>query len=99
MQNAVSRADLGVATGVLTFLRSLGGACGVAALGAVALGFHVSLGLEGHQLPAGTVVSAEPFAIIFLIAAAIMFLSLVMLVVMPEKKLQGHIEDAPALAD
>jgi EmrB/QacA subfamily drug resistance transporter len=98
VQNAVSRADLGVATGVLTFLRSLGGASGVAALGAVALGFHVSLGLEGHQLPPGSV-SAEPFAIIFLIAAAIMFLSMVMLVVMPEKKLQGRIEDAPALAD
>lgn len=99
VQNAVSRADLGVATGVLTFLRSLGGACGVAALGAVALGFGVPLGLEGHALPGGASLPAEPFAIIFLIAAAIMFLSLVMILLMPEKKLQGRVEEAPVLSD
>ncbi|RWG35546.1 MAG: MFS transporter, partial [Mesorhizobium sp.] len=39
VQNAVDRAHLGVATGVLTFLRTLGGALGVALLGAVALGY------------------------------------------------------------
>lgn len=100
VQNAVSRADLGVATGVLTFLRSLGGACGVAALGAVALGFGVPLGLEGHAVQsAGGAVSAEPFAIIFLIAGAVMFLSLVAIAVMPEKRLQGRMEDAPVVAD
>ena len=47
VQNAVDRAHLGVATGVLTFLRSLGSALGVAMLGAVALGYGLPLAGEG----------------------------------------------------
>ena len=48
VQNAVDRMHLGVATGVLTFLRSLGGALGVALLGAVALGYGMPLGRRGR---------------------------------------------------
>ena len=96
VQNAVSRADLGVATGVLTFLRSLGGACGVAALGAVALGFDVSAwpgrpsAAGGHRCLGRALRDHLPDRRRHHVPA------LVMLVVMPEKKLQGHIEDAPA---
>ena len=55
VQNAVDRMHLGVATGVLTFLRSLGSALGVAMLGAVALGYGLPLaerrraGTTGHS--------------------------------------------------
>ncbi|MER8527933.1 MULTISPECIES: MDR family MFS transporter [unclassified Mesorhizobium] len=99
VQNAVDRMHLGVATGVLTFLRSLGSALGVAMLGAVALGYGLPLASEGTQ-PAGHIASAMPFVMIFLAAAAILLLSLITLWLMPEKTLRGHAEAvAPALAE
>ncbi|MES0095879.1 MDR family MFS transporter [Mesorhizobium sp. M0019] len=99
VQNAVDRMHLGVATGVLTFLRSLGSALGVATLGAVALGYGLPLASEGTQT-AGHVASAMPFVMIFLAAAAILLLSLITLWLMPEKMLRGHAEPvAPALAE
>jgi hypothetical protein len=39
VQNAVGPAHLGVATGALTFLRSLGGAMGVSILGTICLSY------------------------------------------------------------
>ncbi|MER9128300.1 MDR family MFS transporter [Mesorhizobium sp. M0768] len=99
VQNAVDRMHLGVATGVLTFLRSLGSALGVAMLGAVALGYGLPLASEGTQ-PASHIASAMPFVMIFLAAAAILLLSLITLWLMPEKTLRGHAEAvAPALAE
>ncbi|QPC92759.1 MDR family MFS transporter [Mesorhizobium sp. INR15] len=95
VQNAVDRMHLGVATGVLTFLRSLGSALGVAMLGAVALGYGLPLAGEGVQA-AGQVVSAVPFVMIFLVAAAILLLALITLALMPEKALRGHGEDTAA---
>ncbi|MEO5760562.1 MAG: MDR family MFS transporter [Mesorhizobium sp.] len=95
VQNAVDRMHLGVATGVLTFLRSLGSALGVAMLGAVALGYGLPLAGEGVQT-AGQVVSALPFVMIFLVAAAILLLALIALALMPEKALRGHGEDTAA---
>lgn len=94
VQNAVDRAHLGVATGVLTFLRSLGGALGVALLGAVALGYGLPLGEHGLQAPAPHQ-SAEPFVMIFLVSAVLMAGSLAMLALMPEKPLRGS-NEAPA---
>ncbi|MBZ9770168.1 MFS transporter [Mesorhizobium sp. CA6] len=99
VQNAVDRAHLGVATGVLTFLRTLGGALGVAMLGAVALGYGLPLSSEGshthiHQA------SALPFVMIFVAAGATLVLALITLALMPEKELRGHDEQtAPALAE
>src|SRR5262249_45428882 len=61
VESAVGRAPLGVAAGVLTFLRSLGGALGVAILGAVALGYGLPL-VEGGAQGATPVASAAPFA-------------------------------------
>jgi EmrB/QacA subfamily drug resistance transporter len=88
VQNAVDRAHLGVATGVLTFLRTLGGALGVAILGAVALGYGLPLGGEAMQA-AGAAGSAAPFATIFLVSAVLMIASLVAVWLMPEKALRG----------
>jgi sugar phosphate permease len=98
VQNAVDRTHLGVATGVLTFLRSLGAALGVAMLGAVALGY--GLPLAGEGTPAvGQVTSATPFVMIFLAAAATLLMALVTLGLMPEKPLRGHAEAAPVLVE
>lgn len=88
VQNAVDRIHLGVATGVLTFLRSLGAALGVAALGAVALGYGLPLMGEATQT-AAQAVSAEPFAMIFLACVAMLLASLVTFGLMPEKPLRG----------
>jgi predicted MFS family arabinose efflux permease len=99
VQNAVDRPHLGVATGVLAFLRSLGSALGVAMLGAVALGYGLPLASEGTQA-AGHIASATPFVMIFLAAAATLLLSLVTLGLMPEKPLRGHAEtEAPILME
>ncbi|TIT29136.1 MAG: MFS transporter, partial [Mesorhizobium sp.] len=99
VQNAVDQAHLGVATGVLTFLRSLGSALGVAILGAVALGYGLPLAGEGAH-SAGVAASAEAFTMIFLVAAAILLMALAALGLMPEKALRGHPETAaPVLAE
>jgi hypothetical protein len=98
VQNAVDRLHLGVATGVLTFLRSLGGALGVAILGAVAVGYGLPLGERGAQV-AVRVESVAPFAMIFLVSAMLMLGSLVVLAFMPEKPLRGTHEAAPLGAE
>jgi EmrB/QacA subfamily drug resistance transporter len=99
VQNAVDQAHLGVATGVLTFLRSLGSALGVAILGAVALGYGLPLAGEGAH-SAGAVASAEAVTMIFLVAAVILLMALAALGLMPEKALRGHPETAaPVLAE
>jgi MFS family permease len=99
VQNAVDRTHLGVATGMLAFLRSLGGALGVAMLGAVALGYGLPLTGEGAQV-AGKAASVAPFVMIFLVVAATLLLSLVTLGLMPEKPLRGRDEDAaPVLVE
>ncbi|MBB6303688.1 MDR family MFS transporter [Rhizobium leucaenae] len=100
VQNAVDQAHLGVATGLLTFLRSLGGALGVAALGAIALGN--GLPLAGESVPALNTANTlgMPFAYIFLGCAVAMALSLLAFHLMPERPLRGRIErDMPVAAD
>lgn len=99
VQNAVDRPHLGVATGVLTFLRSLGSALGVAMLGAVALGYGLPLAAGEGTLAVGQVISAEPFVMIFLVAAATLVLALITLWLMPEKALRGQAEHAPVMAE
>jgi len=98
VQNAVDKAHLGVATGVLTFLRSLGSALGVAMLGAVALGYGLPLG--GEALRVGEhVATGGPFAMIYLVCAATMMVAFVALWLMPEKELRGHAPEAAALPE
>jgi len=96
VQNAVDHAHLGVATGLLSFLRSLGGALGVAVLGAIALGYGLPLGGEGLKTVSAAT-SAKPFTMIFLVSAIIMVAALVTLWFMPEKPLRGH--DTPPVAE
>ena len=99
VQNAVERAHLGVATGVLSFLRTLGGALGVAILGAIALSFGLPLGRVGGGA-VGTVDAVRPFTAMFTVAAGIMVLSFLCLLAMREKPLQGRAEhQAPPVAD
>ncbi|TPI68119.1 MFS transporter [Mesorhizobium sp. B3-1-3] len=99
VQNAVDRAHLGVATGVLTFLRTLGGALGVALLGAVALGYGLPLSAEGSQTHI-QLASALPFVMIFVAAGIMLVLALAVLFLMPEKELRGRDEHAaPVLAE
>ena len=74
----LDQAHLGVATGVLTFLRSLGGALGVAVLGAIALGKGLPLGGESLQVASSDATSATPFVYIFLACTTAMTLSLVL---------------------
>jgi MFS family permease len=95
VQNAVDRAHLGVATGVMTFMRSLGGAMGVAAFGAIALGYGLPLGREGMSQAGAGAVSPFAFAVIFLSAAVAIFVSFLIFLMMPEKPLQGAAEPAP----
>ena len=96
VQNAVDQAHLGVATGVLTFLRSLGGALGVAVLGAIALGHRLPLGGESLQVANTAAISTTPFAYIFLACAAAMALALIAFLRMPEKPLRGRTESGMA---
>ena len=90
VQNAVDQAHLGVATGVLTFLRSLGGALGVAMLGAIALSNGLPLGGEHVQAVVTGAPSILPFTYIFIACAAATALSLVLFHLMPEKPLRGR---------
>ncbi|MBD9559143.1 MFS transporter [Ensifer sp. ENS03] len=96
VQNAVDQAHLGVATGVLTFLRSLGGALGVAAFGAIALGNGLPLAGEGVGPLGTTVTSAVPFTYIFIASAAAVAAALVFFHLMPEKPLRGRDENPVA---
>ena len=96
VQNAVDKAHLGVATGVLAFLRTLGGALGVALLGAVALGYGLPLAGEAAQTGPATAL-AEPFTAIFFVCALLALAALVAFALMPEKPLRGHSEPAPAV--
>jgi MFS family permease len=94
VQNAVDRAHLGVATGLMTFMRSLGGAMGVAAFGAIALGYGLPLGREGMGTAVSAAVSPTAFGVIFLAGAGCIFVSFLFFVMMPEKPLQGAAEPA-----
>ncbi len=96
VQNAVDQAHLGVATGLLTFLRSLGGALGVAILGAIALGNGLPLVGETVQETSTAIASAMPFAYIFLACAVAMAMSLAIFHLMPEKPLRGRNESEMA---
>jgi MFS family permease len=97
VQNAVDRAHLGVATGLMTFMRSLGGAIGVAAFGAIALGYGLPLGREGAATSGAVTASPAAFGVIFLAGAACVFVSFLFFCLMPEKPLQGAVETPPMM--
>ncbi|MDE1995196.1 MAG: MFS transporter [Rhizobiaceae bacterium] len=92
VQNGVDPMHLGVATGMLTFLRSLGSALGVAALGAIALSYGIPLGAEGANGTVMHMTSASPFAVLYFTMAGMMITAAIIYVVMPHKALRGKPE-------
>jgi EmrB/QacA subfamily drug resistance transporter len=90
VQNAVDPAHLGVATGALTFLRSLGGAMGVSILGTICL----SYGFAQNAGDAKGLSNFEPqaeaaFSAIFLAAGIGLVIANVFLLLMEEKPLRS----------
>ena len=94
VQNAVDQQHLGVATGVLTFLRSLGSALGVAVLGTIALGYGIPLGEETGGAPFH-VSDPGPFAVLYYTMAGLMFAAAVINMLIPHKELRGRASAAP----
>jgi EmrB/QacA subfamily drug resistance transporter len=93
VQNAVDPGHLGVATGAATFLRALGGAMGIAVLGAVFLGYGLARNTEAAKGlsdlgPQG----GAAFAAIFLAAGIGLVITDVLLCLMEEKPLRGKSE-------
>src|SRR3569833_850618 len=72
VQNGGDQKHLGVATGRLTFLRSLGSALGVAVLGAIALGYGIPLGAESGGPQVAHVADPFPFGVLFYELGAMM---------------------------
>jgi hypothetical protein len=94
VQNAVDPRDMGVATGVLAFLRALGSSIGVAVVGAVAAGSGIAAGLAGHGgavAGAAAVVplSGAAFTPVFLAASLSLAIACAILTQMPELPLRG----------
>jgi EmrB/QacA subfamily drug resistance transporter len=96
VQNGVDQLHLGVATGMLTFLRSLGSALGVAVLGAVALGLGVPLGAEMGSAQVTHVSDPFPFAVLDYSMAAMMLAGAIIVALMPHKALRSTLHAAPA---
>ena len=97
VQNGVDQKHLGVATGMLTFLRSLGSALGVAVLGAIALGYGIPLGAEAGGMQVQHVTAPFPFSVLFYALGAMMLAAAAINALMPHKPLRGR-NDAPAPA-
>lgn len=95
VQAAATRTYLGVASGIIAFVRALGSSFGVALLGAVALSQGVPLAAEGHSDVARELPSA-PFSMLFLVAAGAMALATVMWWLTPEKPLSDLPPSAPS---
>ena len=103
VQNAVDQRDIGVATGVLAFMRALGSSIGVAVVGAVgaASGIMVSAhesGFGGTAVRAIEHVPGNAFAPVFIAVSLSFALSFVMLALMPERPLRGHVASPSSVA-
>jgi hypothetical protein len=90
VQNAVDPAHLGVATGAITFLRSLGGAMGVSVLGTVFLGYGFAENVEaGKGFGDLGPMAGTAFSAIFSIAGIGLVIANAFLLLMEEKPLRG----------
>lgn len=87
VQNAVDPRDLGIATATLAFLRTFGGAIGVALLGAVVTAYGV---VGAGALDAGLAERAgAAFRTVFFLQAFALAISLACLISMEERPLRG----------
>ena len=101
IQNAVPLGQIGTATGLANFFRSLGGAILTAGFGAVVIGVS---GLQGTSLlegltsgNTGEVPLANAFHYVFIGAAIALFMSMLAILAMEERPLRGH--QAPTLPE
>jgi EmrB/QacA subfamily drug resistance transporter len=89
VQNAVEPHNVGIATGVSSFLRALGAAVGVAVIGAVAAAAGISVNEGLHTSPADLQgLTGEAFRPVFLAMSAFVILGLILLAIMPAKPLR-----------
>jgi EmrB/QacA subfamily drug resistance transporter len=102
VQNAVDPRDIGVATGVLAFMRALGSSIGVAVVGAVgaASGITANMGDTGTGATAAAAhyVAGSAFTPVFIAASMSLALGFVMLALMPARPLRGSAHAEPAAA-
>ena len=93
VQNAAGPHDLGTATAVMSFLRSLGSVIGVSALGAVVLATGVVADLSrleaGGAGHADVAANAHAFVMVFGAAAIAQALAFVMMLFLEERPLRG----------
>ena len=93
IQNAVSRFQVGIATGAMNFFRALFSALVVAIMGALVLGF---VGGEGRAVDAlataGAVDLASAFRWVFVCGGIFTLLALIALISMEERPLRGRSE-------
>ena len=94
VQNAVDPRDIGVATGVLSFMRALGSSIGVAVFGAVAVASGIAVNHPEQAVvtansPGMHNLLATAFGPVFAAAAICLALSSLMLGLMPAKPLRG----------
>jgi MFS family permease len=89
VQNGVDRIHLGTATGLLSMMRSLGAALGVAAFGAILVGHGGSLGAEHESYAIAELSSSRAFSILYLAAAVMMLVATLIYLTMPHKALRG----------
>ena len=104
VQNAVDPRDLGIGTATLAFLRSLGAAIGVAAIGAIVLAFgvvsDVGLAHAGASVDPDLARRAgQAFVAVFAVQGVALALSLVFLCLMAERPLRGPAQAPAAVAE
>jgi EmrB/QacA subfamily drug resistance transporter len=92
MQNAVVRSQMGVATGAANFFRALFSALVVAVLGAIVLGHSgggagAAIETLAHAASAETLATA--FRYVFMAAALVLCLGMVLLLILEERPLRG----------
>lgn len=100
IQNAVEPHRMGLATGVMTFFRQLGGAATVAIMGAVLLAVSGATGAGGVEMLRGGVDSAalaRGFQVVFAIAAGLLAAAFLCLLTMAEKPLRTSVRSEAAL--
>ncbi len=111
VQNAVAHKELGAATGAMTFVRSLGGAVGVAASGAI-LSARLAGPVDVEAMTRGgaaalAALTPEQHALLseayrtaltgcFTLSGAVMTAAFFLVLGLPEQTLRGSVEERPA---